>query len=161
MYDYDQDRLPFKVYGACLFKIRNHLGFNQSEFAQLLGVNLNSYGKYETPIARGSYEYKKPTKQFYDSFCDWYTSLLRPIRNIIEPAVISTVEVEERFDPNQTAANQYTAICRWHKPNNSFSINQYCFKTPYKLTEKEIQSIQVVLLNQGIPVYLYEKKEPL
>lgn len=159
MYDYDQDRLPFKVYGACLFKIRNQLGFNQSEFAQLLEVNLSVYSKYETPIARGSYEYKKPTKQFYDNFCDWYTSLLLPIRNIIESIVISTVEVEEQFDLNQTAANQHTAICRLIKQNNSFPINQYCFKTPCKLTQEEIQSIQEVLLNRGIPVYMYEKKE--
>lgn len=66
-YEYEQDKIPFKVYGPIIKRIREYLGWSQNKLAITIGVSGASISALESGT-----RYWKPSEDFYNLFCTWF-----------------------------------------------------------------------------------------
>lgn len=156
IYEYAQDKLPFKVYGAILFKIRTRLDMNQKNFSNLLGISSVVYNKNEMSLSRGSVEYQKPPVLFYEKFCKWFYQLDVEFQNEITAMITTLFSVEERYNPECTPATRYTAYVYQKSSDYKFSTQEYWIKTSCPLDISLIDELTAFLSSRGVPNLIFQ-----
>lgn len=155
-YDYKQDKLPFKVYGAILLKIRTRFNLNQKNFSHILNISSVVYNKVEMSLSRGSIEYSKPSIDFYTKFCLWFNNLTPALQNEITLMITTLFDVLEICDPAATPASRHTAVVTQKTSICSFSTQEYTIKTTSPIDNQILNELTSFLDTKGITSLVFQ-----
>ena len=153
-YTYVQNELPFKVYGAIMLRIRSKLGLTQKEFSELLQVSAVIYNKLETPVARGTSEYLKPSQQFYNNFCVWFKSLTKRMQCFLTESV-AHFQIVEFIDQHSTKATENRATVTITKSVPVDPVFEFYIKSLSGMSRDGLKEIEDFLLSKGIVAYVH------
>jgi len=148
VYEYNQDRLSFPIYGPTLLKIREVLGFNVSRMAKAFKISTHSLNHLEWAFDNEMY-YNKPSLYIYTKICDYLEQLdnatmldivlaVKPIHLLIIPCpgYSNPYKCAVRF-PSTVTVQRNSALQRMEQ-----SISTVCDESPKILSGKEIESTE-------------------